>query len=324
MRILASTFLLSSLLLTGCAINAPHQLSPEEQANLTKQNDLLAQAEQAPSAEVKISSLVLASEYGSSKAYYDLAKIYATDTIVKRDSALSNEYLSRADKMGNTDATIMLAWNTMYGVRTAKNEEQGIDLMKKAAKTDVRAKREMGLMYGNLRHPFLNKESRGLDYLTEAYQDGNDVEAAYYAFILSSRMGKEKKAELALKTAAERGQPKALLTVGRDALSKGQFMIARDSFLKSALNNDSEAMFELGKGIAEGIFPPTQTVEGMSKKAEAYAWLNEASLQKHLQAKEALDKLTSEMTFDDSMKLQVSKAEASIKEQIKPWNPNNL
>lgn len=324
MRILASTFLLSSLLLTGCAINSPYQPSPEEQANITKQNELLAQAEQAPSAQAKISSLVLASEYGSSKAYYDLAKIYATDKLVQRDSALSNEYLSRADKMGNTDATIMLAWNTMYGVRTEKNEQQGIDLMKKAAKTDVRAKREMGLMYGNLRHPFLNKESRGLDYLTEAYQDGNDIEAAYYAFILSSKMGKEKQAEQALKVAAQRGQPKALLAVGRDSLTRGQYMIARDSFLKSALNNDSEAMFELGKGIAEGIFPPTQTVQGISKEAEAYAWLSESALQKHLQAKEALDKLTTQITFDDNMKAQIGKVTVSIKEQIKPWNPNNL
>ncbi|MEG0870383.1 MAG: hypothetical protein RSG77_25575, partial [Hafnia sp.] len=259
MRILALSLLTSSLLLAGCAGHTVHVPSQEELAKTHEQNKLLEQASSATTPEAAIEAFKHAGDLGSGKGYYQLAKMYTTDQRVAPDHKLAHEYLLQADALGYNDATIMLAWTTMYGIRTEKDEDRGIEYMKKAAETDVRAKREMGLMYGNMRLPFLDKESRGLSYLLEASEKG-DAEAGYYASQLATRLGKADVAKSAMQVAADRGQPKAQLSIGREALAKGQYMIARENFLKSALSYDSEAMFELGKGISEGVFPPTQTV----------------------------------------------------------------
>lgn len=322
MRYLATTFLASSMLLAGCSFN-PHVQSPEELAKFAKQETLLQQAKSATSPEDTIAKLNQAGELGSGSAYYNLAKIYATDKRVPQDFKKAQSYLTKADELGNNDATIMLAWNYMYGIRMEKDEDRGVELMKKAAKSDPRAKREMGLMYGDLRHPFLSKPSKGLILLTEAGDEG-DAEAFYYSYVLAKKLDKPKVAERSLLMAVKNTQPKALLVAGRDALKKGQFMISRDYLLKSALANDSEAMFELGKGIADGVFPPSQTVDGISREAEAYAWLNLATQQQHLQAQEKRDALAKTITVDDAFKKKVLTVTSSIEEQVKPWNPNKL
>lgn len=319
MKYIALAILSTSILLSGCSTKST--LSSEDLAEIQLQEKILNEARTAKTQEEAISSLLKAGSLGSDEAYYELARLYATNKQIPRDYQKSDVYLKLASNLGNNSATMLLAWNSLYGVRTEKNEELGIRLMKKAAESDPRAKRELGLFYGNLRHPFLDKPSKGLKLLSQASEEG-DSEAAYYEYILAKKLGKDKKAENALAVAAERNHPKALLSHARIAITEGKYMIARESLLNAALSNDSEAMYELGKGMASGIFPPTQTVEGISKEAETLAWLAEASSQKHLQAKEMFDKLNLEHNLKGSQEFnQVIK---SIEEQITPWNPNNL
>ncbi|MDU8350301.1 tetratricopeptide repeat protein [Pseudomonas syringae pv. actinidiae] len=319
MRVLAASVVAVSILMTGCATSFQKSVDPQV---LAKQQNLLQQAEAAhekhDSAEA-IKYLEQASAEGSGKASYKLGEIFIQGQNGQQDKKKAFQYFSKADEQGNVDGTINAAWFTMYGIGTDKNEDQGVDLMEKAAKVDPRAQREVGLFNANLRHPFLNSDRQGFKYLQKA-TDGGDGEAPYYLSVLAKRTEKADIYSKALKVAADRGQPKALLELGRQALANNQFMIARDLFEKSAFANDSEAMFEMGKGIHAGVFPPT--INSAAKNVEAYAWLNGAASMRHLQAIDLQKEIAKETALTPEISKQIQDVGLQLQKQINPWNPN--
>lgn len=319
MRVLAASVVAVSILMTGCATSFQKPVDPQV---IAKQQTLLQQAQAAhekhDNAEA-IKYLEQASAEGSGKASYQLGEIFIQGQGANQDKKKAFQYFSKAGEQGNVDGTINAAWFTMYGIGTDKNEGQGVSLMEQAAKVDPRAQREVGLFNANLRHPFLNSDRQGFKYLQKA-TDGGDGEAPYYLSVLAKRTDKTDIYTQALKVAADRGQPKAMLELGRQALAKNQYMIARDLFEKAALANDSEAMFEMGKGIHAGVFPPT--INKTAKDIEAYAWLNGAASMRHLQAIDLQKEIAKETPLTPEVSQKIQDAGLELQKQIKPWNPN--
>lgn len=319
MRKLTLSALAVSVLLTGCASQYGQTNDP---LVLAQRDTLLGTAlvaDQNGNVGAQVDALEKAEVIGSAKAAEQLGKIYIQGKGVPADREKSFQHYSEAAKLGSVDAKITAAWFNMYAVGTVKNEKAGFDLMKDAAKTDKRAKREMGLMYGNLRLPFMNNDSKGADYLSEAAEEG-DADAAYYLSVLSTRMNKTEIAEKSLKNAAQMGQPKAQLQLGREALVAGKAKIAQEEFLKSAKSNDSEAMFELGKGLNDGKFKVSSTTKGITPVMESYAWLLGSSFQKHRQATELLMVVEKELKQDTASKILLGNLITEFQSEIKPWN----
>jgi TPR repeat protein len=291
---------------------------------LAEQDRLLTLAQtsaQSGNTQAQFTALEQAETLGSAKAALELGKIYTQGQSAPMDREKGFKHYNQAATLGSADGKITASLFNMYGIGTAKNQEAGIDLMKDAAKDDKRAKREMGLFYGNLRLPFLNNDSKGLKYLAEAAEEG-DADAAYYLSVLATRVDKPALAKTSLKEASNMGQPKAQLQLGREAMAQGNYMNARDLFLKSAKSNDSEAMFELGKGLSEGKFPKSSSITGVTSTMEAYAWLLGSSSQKHLQAKELLAVVETKLATDDASKKVLGSLIADLQGQITPWNSN--
>jgi TPR repeat protein len=318
-RKLTLSALAATVLLTGCATPFGHSPDP---LVLAEQNRLLTvahTADQSGNVVGKKAALEQAETIGNAEAATELGKMYIQGKGVAVDRDKAFQHFSEGAKLGSAEAQITAGWFNMYGVGTVKDEKAGIDLMKQAAKTDKRAKREMGLFYGNLRYPFLNDDSKGLKYLSESADEG-DADGAYYLSVLATRMDKPKVAEEALNKASEMGQPKAQLQIGRAELKAGKYMQARDLFLKSAKSNDSEAMFELGKGLDEGKFPATSSTAGVTSTMESYAWLLGATSQKHLQAQELLSVVEKKLPHDEASKITLGNLIGELQGQVKPWD----
>ncbi|MFK4132382.1 tetratricopeptide repeat protein [Pseudomonas luteola] len=320
MRKYALTALAIAVFITGCSSNKTSNIARPDPA-YEQQTALIKQAEEfAKVGEFKeqIKSLQTAEGMGSAQAAYELGKIYSSGSITAMDKQKAFEHFQAAANLGSIEGKITASWLNMYGIGTAVNEKAGLDLMKEAAKTDIRAKREMGLMYGDLRLPFLHDEQKGMKYLSEASGQG-DANATYYLSVLATRLGKVDVAHKALVRAAEMGQPKAALELGREAMQAGEYMKARSLFLTSANAYDSEGMFELGKGQAQGKITTTSNVQGVTPTIEAYVWLLGSSGQKHLQAQEELAKVEARLPTDPASKAVIQAVMKEIKNQVEPW-----
>lgn len=257
-----------------------------------------------------IIQLEQAASEGSPKANYLLAKHYTKGDIVIKDEARADAYLQIADQMGYSEATRVLAWNLLLSNQVA----QGKTMMEKAAQNDIRAKRDLGMLYLGLYKPDLHDPISGQQYLQQAYRQG-DAEAAYQ---LSKRIGNANSdGSSALSFAAQHGHPKALLAQAENYLRSGNTQLAKESFESSALGGNSDAMYELANNISIG------KISTSNKDSEAYVWFAVAQKNGSTLAVEELKALKGVKQINEKknpglLDQQIQEKMASIKK----WNPN--
>jgi TPR repeat protein len=273
----------------------------------------LAQAKASEKQEGWGSMIMLleqASSEGSAKANYLLAKHYTKGDVVPKDEARADAYLQLADSMGYSEATRVIAWNLLLDSKI----DEGKTMMERAAKTSVRAQRDLGLLYLGVYKPDLADPATGHQYLQQSYQNG-DAEAA---FQLAKQMGPQTaQGNEALRFASQHGHPKALLMQAENALKAGNPLLARESFEASAQGGNVDAMYKLANNINIG------KISSSNKELEAYIWFAVAKKSGNELATEELKALAGiKQVLDKKHPGDVDQQIKDKMQSIKRWNPN--
>lgn len=287
---------------------------------LTGGQDLLEKALESKKND-EIGSMIMyleeAAQQGNGQAYYLLAKYYTKGDLVPKNTDLADVYLNQADGLGYAEATRVLAWKNLLGHQTDADYAEGKQMMERAAQTSTRAKRDLGMLYGNFYKPNFNDTSMAQMYLQQAFGEG-DAESAYYLHkVLRESRSDDIMSENALDYAAQAGQPKALLEIGKAKLSAGEKSGAKDALLRAAETGDAEAMYFYANAVSIGKLPSTD------KDREAYLWFKLAADAKYPGAQDEMKALDGIRKQDE--KHNAGALKAKIEEQrsaLKIWNPN--
>lgn len=285
-------------LLTGCSSDGTHATYPNQSnAMPAAPAQLAAPAEQAaispqalPDAGslyemgiaaknggdyVEMIDLLMASAgAGNPLAHYELARLLSEGKVVVRDPQAARVYLERSAALGNSEALRVLAWNTLRGDGVSRDVEKGVSMMRLAAETSTRAKRELGMLYANIYQPNLNDPELASAYLTMAAEAG-DADAAYHLGRLKEGAGDaigavewyekaisggQAKARAALQ-ALENGEPGAALVLEPRAHPQGGSAVGAES---------PEAIYQRAMRLLSSHHTPDE-------EADAYALLVLAS-----------------------------------------------
>lgn len=334
MRHIAIAVLVAGLL-AGCAVKQPEQASPapvvapaagaqEAAVNLpqvavSEADVLLQDAYRAEERKDMDSALPLYEESarkGSSKAHYELARLYAQGTFgIPKDLAVANRHLIESSRLGNDEATRVLAWQYLRGAGVEKSQIKAVELFDQAAKTSLRAQREAGMLYVNAYPQYaLNDSKKGLTYLHTATQAG-DPESAFYLYKTVTQMGAPtEESDAALVMAVQKGYPKALFLAGGVAMKQGKYEQASQIYLKAAMNDDAASMYEYANNVLLKKFKSNE------RELEACTWFaiaasknNEASI-KELVAQAGLRRM-----LEKKQPGRLDSMIASTKQLIRPW-----
>lgn len=151
----------------GSASESPHVQEMMIEANrIGSLGDLVGKAE----------LLSQAGYSGSSKAFYDLARMYL-DGSLPSDMPQALKYVTLSHDAGYAEATRVLGMLYLRGQGVPADERYGRLLLEQASKSSVRAAREYGLLLLNRQPPHLNDANLGLEYLRKAAELG-DADAA--------------------------------------------------------------------------------------------------------------------------------------------------
>ncbi|MDU8350410.1 hypothetical protein RYA05_00715 [Pseudomonas syringae pv. actinidiae] len=300
------------------ANDSGYQQTPQTQ--LSGGQDLLDKAIEAKKNQ-EVGSMIMyleeAAQQGNGQAYYLLAKYYTKGDLVPKNTDLADVYLNQADSLGYAEATRVLAWKNLLGHQADANYADGKQMMERAAQTSTRAKRDLGMLYGNFYKPNLNDSGLAQLYLQQAFGEG-DAEAAYYLHqILSKTRTDDIMSENALDYAAQAGQPKALLEIGKAKLSTGDKAGAKDSLLRAAQTGDAEAMYLYANAVSIGKIPSSD------KDRDAYLWFKLAADANYPGAQDEMKALDGIRKQDE--KHNAGALKAKIEEQrssLQIWNPN--
>jgi len=134
----------------------------------------------------KVALLEQAGYSGSSKAFYDLARMYLDGTLPS-DMSQALKFVTLSHEAGYAEATRVLGMLYLRGQGVPADENYGRLLLEQASKDSPRAAREYGQLLTNQFTPHLNEPELGLKYLRDAAERGDRDAALSLAKELSKR-----------------------------------------------------------------------------------------------------------------------------------------
>lgn len=126
-----------------------------------------------------LDNLKSAANYASAGAHYELAKIYTKGDLVPRDLDKASVHLHAAAALGNAEADRVLGRMLLQGDLGYRDARQGEERLIQAAKTSIRAKRELGMWYAGMIDGTPKDIRAGFNYLNDAANMGDELSAEY-------------------------------------------------------------------------------------------------------------------------------------------------
>ena len=186
---------------------------------------------------------------GSSKAFYDLARMYL-DGSLPNDIAQAFRYISLSHQAGNVEATRVLGMLYLRGQGVPADEHYGRLLLEQASKSSPRAAREYGQLLTNEKAPHLNDAVLGKQYLRDAAERG-DRDAALSLARLSAESGDDSAAEFYIQSANT-------LTQAVEPIPNG--------VKERAMRGDTEAIFDYAQQVV------LRRIASPEPEFTAYCW----------------------------------------------------
>lgn len=181
----------------------------------------------------KASILEQAGYTGSSKAFYDLARMYL-DGSLPNDMPQALRFINLSHQAGYVEATRVLGMLYLRGQGVPADERYGRLLLEQASKTSARAAREYGQLLTNQNIPHLNDGVLGVQYLRDAAargdrdaalslakvlgESGDDSGASYYAQAATALAPAMASPTLSVKDRALRGDIKSIFDYAQKVL----------------------------------------------------------------------------------------------------------
>lgn len=254
-----------------------------------------AEAEPAPEPEAVVPT--------SADDLYERAKDIMQATPDPEAQKVAVDLLTQAADLGHAESMRVL------GVLALKEgpdrQATAIDLLERSAKTNVKAMRQLGILYGNLSTVHLDNADKAIEYFQSASALG-DGESSLYLSKVMTKIGLDDDArrwrELAKEQGAVKGEP------GSPNASETQSIDVQRTFTlqRGAMAGDPASMYQFALMLLNKQAQGSLMGYEHSAEFEAYYWLRRASQMGNALAAQKLNEVSyiedlmvsSKLTFD--------------------------
>lgn len=156
-------------------------LTPVEQASSRMHPQLAAQYldsarwnQRREDYDAMVSNLRSAANYASAGAHYELARLHTEGVHLPVSIDQASVHLNAAAALGHAEAQRVLGRMYLRGDFGSPDQSRGLALMREAAESSVRAKRELGMWYLGMFDGLAKDRERGVGLLQDAIALGDE------------------------------------------------------------------------------------------------------------------------------------------------------
>jgi TPR repeat protein len=269
---------------------APHYVEPEK----TQSSFIILEKpkeEAAPTvpAEAQVDPAITS----SADDLYERAKVLMQVTDHPENQQFAVDLLNQAAEMGHAESMRVLG---LLALKEGPEQRAlAISLLERSAVTSVKAKRQLGILYGNLSAIHLDNTDKAIEYFQGASAMG-DGESSLYLSKIMNRLGLAEDAQKWKDIAQEQGVATVGATVQASAQPRAQ-PSQQDSVMKaytlqrSAMAGDANSMVDYGSMLLSGQAQGTLMGYEHAQDFEGYYWIRRAATLGNANALEKLDEL---------------------------------
>jgi hypothetical protein len=228
---------------------------------------------------------------------YERAKVLMQATDHPENQAFAVDLLNQAAEMGHAESMRVLG---LLALKEGPDQRAlAISLLERSAVTSVKAKRQLGILYGNLSAIHLDNTDKAIEYFQGASAMG-DGESSLYLSKIMTRLGFAEDAQKWKDVAQEQG----VTTVGATAqasstpaLQSSPQPSQQDSVLnaytlqRSAMAGDASSMVEYGTLLLSRQAQGALMGYEHAQEFEGYYWIRKAATLGNANALEKLEEL---------------------------------
>lgn len=234
---------------------------------------------------------------------YERAKVIMQESPDAATQQIAVDLLTQASDMGHAESMRVLG---LLALKEGPDRHAAaIALLERSAQTSVKAKRQLGILYGNLGTMHLDNTDKAIEYFQSASAMG-DGESSLYLSKIMTKLGLDEDAQKWRDLAREQGVEKPAPTPQPPAMSQQDSVLKAYSLQRASMAGDAASMYQYA-----GLLLAKQTQGSLmgyehSAEFEAYYWLRRASQMGNAQAAAKLQEVAyiedlmanSKMTFD--------------------------
>lgn len=266
---------------------APHYVEPEqEQASYVilekPREEEVPYTTSEPQIDPTLSS--------SADDLYERAKVLMQVTDHPENQQIAIDLLNQAAEMGHAESMRVLG---LLALKEGPDQRAlAISLLERSAVTSVKAKRQLGILYGNLGAIHLDNTDKAIEYFQGASAMG-DGESSLYLSKIMTRLGFGEDAQKWKDIAQEQG----VTTVGSTVQTTEAPPSQQDTVLKaytlqrSAMAGDASSMYQYGLLLLSREAQGTLMGYEHAQDFEGYYWIRKAAQRGNASALEKLDEL---------------------------------
>jgi TPR repeat protein len=221
---------------------------------------------------------------------YERAKVLMQATDHPENQQIAVELLNQAAEMGHAESMRVLG---LLALKEGPDQRAtAISLLERSAVTSVKAKRQLGILYGNLSAIHLDNTDKAIEYFQSASALG-DGESSLYLSKIMTRLGFGEDAQKWKDIAQEQG----VTTVGATAKPASAAPSQQDTVLnayklqRSAMAGDAGSMYQYGLLMLSRQAQGTLMGYEHAQDFEGYYWIRRAAQNGNASALEKLDEL---------------------------------
>lgn len=221
---------------------------------------------------------------------YERAKVLMQVTDHPENQQIAVELLNQAAETGHAESMRVLG---LLALKEGPDQrDTAISLLERSAVTSVKAKRQLGILYGNLGAIHLDNTDKAIEYFQSASALG-DGESSLYLSKIMTRLGFGEDAQKLKDIAQEQG----VTTVGSTAQAASAAPSQQDTVLnayklqRSAMAGDAGSMYQYGLLMLSKQAQGTLMGYEHSQDFEGYYWIRRAAQKGNASALEKLDEL---------------------------------
>ena len=240
---------------------------------------------------------------------YDRAKDIMQATPDPEAQKVAVDLLTQAADLGHAESMRVL------GVLALKDgpdrQAAAVELLERSAKTNVKAMRQLGILYGNLSTVHLDNTDKAIEYFQSASALG-DGESSLYLSKVMSRIGLDDDAKRWMELAKEQGAVKADPGSLKSAETQS-FDVQRTYALQGgAMAGDPASMYQFALMLLNKQAQGSLMGYEHSAEFEAYYWLRRASQMGNAQAAAKLNEVSYIEDLMGSSKLSFDKLNRAL------------
>lgn len=205
------------------------------------------------------------------------------------------DLLTQAADMGHVESMRVLGVLALQD--GPARQAEAVALLERAAKTNVKAMRQLGILYGNLGTTHLDNTDKAIEYFQRASALG-DGDSSLYLSKIMAKLGLIDDAKRWRELASDQGvqvQPKGPKSVESQSVNVQRTFAMQ----RGALAGDPDSMYEFAMMLLNKQAQGSLMGYEHSAEFEAYYWLRKAAQNGHPQA---TDKLNSLAYVEDLMR----------------------